>query len=781
MKKFLMLFFSAMAMPLIVFAAQTPNSRGGAGDVSARKDSAVTIRKNASSDYVSRAAVSDRGAVSLPRGNALNRAATNATVSRSASSAATAGQRGVVASGAARAALPVNSARSAATMVSGATVGRSAVTQSRAGAARAAAVFNDISKMGGGYAACRETYNTCMDQFCANKSDVFRRCICSERFKDFNDLEDKLDRAKNMLQNFADTYLEAVELSSAEAGAMYSATAGEKAVKKSDSTAAGKMLTQIENLLSGKSEPTQKKTTLDFSSLNFGTAMDDIWGGSDSDNWMLGGGNNTANMEGQALFNSVNRQCAELAKSSCESENVIQMVRSAYSILISNDCSSYEKKINSTKEQVAQKVREANSVLRAARLQEYRDHNSASINECVAKVRADVMDEYACGPEWKRCLDFTGRYINPTTGEPVFTPVLFELASQIELSSTIGENRSATGTSNFLQELDKFKNRATASLDSCRDDADTVWSIFKDQALIEIAQAQDRKIEEVKESCVETMKICYDKQSGALKSFDDTTAQAAGAMSARAAKAMCADKVSACASLYGNGSENCAFDASNGKLADATSCGPAVSALLNFVNAVDNVKIQEGCEVALKNYATEICTPAVSGQKFPFQCRLMKLGAKTDGKGASTVTNTLYAALNIRADTYCNETRGTFEANTEVLIDKIANEVRDVLRNMLADECDKVSGLWQDDIPTGSPAPEAEKMFIGNVFGGNADQSENWGFCEKNSVLAQCNIMEGTYNSANQTCNFDEEWYNARCTGHLSGVMENGVCYVVEE
>ena len=32
-----------------------------------------------------------------------------------------------------------------------------------------------------GYNACRDAYFTCMDQFCANANDTYRRCICSSR------------------------------------------------------------------------------------------------------------------------------------------------------------------------------------------------------------------------------------------------------------------------------------------------------------------------------------------------------------------------------------------------------------------------------------------------------------------------------------------------------------------------------------------------------------------------------------------------------------------------
>ena len=52
----------------------------------------------------------------------------------------------------------------------------------RSGVARATAVFSDVGKIGSGYAECRESYATCMDQMCAVANDSYRRGFCSDRF-----------------------------------------------------------------------------------------------------------------------------------------------------------------------------------------------------------------------------------------------------------------------------------------------------------------------------------------------------------------------------------------------------------------------------------------------------------------------------------------------------------------------------------------------------------------------------------------------------------------------
>ena len=323
--------------------------------------------------------------------------------------------------------------------------------------------------------------------------------------------------------------------------------------------------------------------------------MGDIWSGNGDfgDNSESLFGNSKAvdltDLEGISLYNASNKQCVQVMKDSCENSAMLNMATSAYNIMITQDCNMYEKNLNKKREQVLSTVRQAEKILREARLEEYRAHNSRDVNECISKVQTAMFAETACGANYKRCLDYSGAYINPSTGAAVYSPRLFELTNIITLagagnSDVLGQNME------FDKFLDSKKMYAESALDSCRTIADNVWTEFKRMALIEIAQAQDAKIEEVKMSCVQTMSECYDKQTSALKSFDDTTAKTTGAISAYAAKAMCEDKVMACASLYGD-NQNCKFDGNgrlveeNGKVSSAR-CG--LTELLAFVDAVDN-------------------------------------------------------------------------------------------------------------------------------------------------------------------------------------------------
>lgn len=815
-------------------AAQAPNPRA-----SGASSSNVVATSSSASGTAARA--TRRVVRGNPAGASLNKSGrTGSTVSRSATSrptvtvsrsavmqpvrtnATTTARSGTirqtVATGATGAARSGSVSRAASSNVVRATHNpasnaRAATTNTVVGASRAqpraTAVFTDISAIGGGYAECRTAYATCMDQFCANANDTYRRCICSARYDEFRDTENAIDQALTLLAQFQDNNLNAVGLSAAEVNAMYSATEGENAIKN-DTSAAGQMLAEINDLLSGRSsssgvENANATVSAGVLSIDFTSDMDDIWGDSGSSIFDTDTGVDLAALTGQELYAEAARQCLEVVADSCENDAVLTMARSAYGIMVTQDCNLYERNINAQKENLEQTVRTAEKYLREARLEEYQSHNSADVNECITNVRNAILTDVACGPNYEKCMDPTGAYINATTGDPIYSPRLFQLANTITLpgvtDSGFEDNilSSNSGYDNFLESKKMF---AETALDSCRDIADTVWNEFKRQAIIEIAQAQDEKIEEVKMSCVSTMAECYDTQMGALRDFDTTTAQYSGALSAAAARSMCQDQVIACASLYGN-TNNCKFDG-NGRLEvgnDSSSltgeaandrCG--LTALLNFVDAVDITRINEGCETAVQNYVTELCTPSnTSDRGYPWGC----VGLSDDD---------ITENLRNFADRNCALNGSALTNDIDELVADLTSEIKEALRGTMAEECEELGGYWifKDDDTYGNLGQYATPFteFYTSMFGvrlSNFDQARSgnsantgaayglsYGQCAENTIQVRCldyNNLYGanvaTYNESRNECVLNEEWYAQQCESALDGYYENGTCYAL--
>jgi hypothetical protein len=770
-----------------VGAAQVPNPRsaapvnvapqrvGGNAVVRGSGDNTQTVVNSARSSMRTSGTVSRSAVNNDVRGITTARSATNArgaTVSRSGTAN--------VARGATVSRAATNKARA------GVNVSNSGLA--RAGArARATAVFTDISKIGGGCAACREAYATCMDQFCANANDTYRRCYCSEKFTQFRDTELALDEAKTLLMQFEDNNLNAIDKTAAEVDAMYSATVGEAAIKK-DTSGAQKTLDAIGDLLSGKKKASPENntsTSLGIMSFDFSSSVDDIWGGGGSSIFDSDTGVDLTSLEGKALFDASNKQCLQLIADQCDNAATLNMATSAYGIMITQDCNAYEKKVDAQREAVIQTVRQAEKILRDARLEEYRAHNSADVNECISKVKSAILADTACGANYKRCLDYSGAYVNQTTGEAIYSPRLFELENIISLGGADADTDLLGQNAKFNQFLDEKKMFATSALDTCRDLSDVVWAEFKRSALIEIAQAQDELIEATKMSCVSTMKECYDTQSSALKEFDDTTAQAAGALSAYAAKSMCQEKVTACAALYGN-NKQCTFDGNGHLTSDPSSCG--LVALLSFVDTVDDVRVAEGCATAIDNYVQELCTPTTGDKGFPWNCR--KINMYSDKTGDDIVSDTTsvqglitgFAVQNCSDPTAGEKTYAALPLQTRTQVEKAISDIEEQLDYQLMDACESLDGYWLEEYSSNDKLLD---VFYASAFGGQKDTAAtSVGVCVENSTRTQClnyNTADGetmaSYDLAKDECIFTDAWYERQCWT-IGGYYDNGMCYV---
>lgn len=697
-----------------------------------------------------------------------------------------------------RSAVPTMRARSASTKTgttnarAGKNTASGVVGAARSATARATAVYSDVSKIGGGYAECRESYATCMDQMCANANDTYRRCFCSDRFTKFRDIENSLDQAMIMLQQFQDNNLNAVDKTAAEVEAMYSATVGELAIKN-DTSAAAKALDAINELLSGKSSSSYSSSgSLGILDLDFTTDFDNIWGG-DTSSIFSSSGTDISALEGTALFNAAQNQCVRLTQNNCSNDAQFSMSKSSYSILITQDCNTYEKNLNKKRETVAQAVRTAEKYLREARLEEYRSHNSADVNECIAKVREAILADTACGENYKRCLDPTGAYINGATGEPIYSPRLFKLDETITLSGDVSGDVLQQNPS-YDKYLENYRKYVTRELDTCRDIADYVWTEFKRNAIIEIAQSQSAKIEEVKSSCVDTMAECYDTQTNALKNFDKNTATTAAALGRYTARDMCREKVATCAALYGG--ENCQFD-SRGKLTNAGSCG--LTSLLSYVETVDSLSVVEKCETALQEYVTKLCTPDNTTYSYPYNCRSMTFS----GYGANDLQETLenFAVQNCRDPLKTSEITNYTELGNQmpqirVQIDSLIAGVRDALSLSLAEVCNDLGGIWTSTYEGDDYLPE----FYNTAFGGynpnnssdaNKPDGSEYGRCYRSNARIACQEYErigkereeekfAKWDEAAQMCILYDAWYKYKCAELGTGYYMDGMCYIIK-
>lgn len=526
--------------------------------------------------------------------NTISRTATtartnarNATTARSAKSTTSA--RSTVANKIARATTPTTARTT---------------TQNTARAAmrpaRATITMNTVhsNTFGTGYNTCRDAYFTCMDQFCSTANDAYRRCICSSKLSEIQSREHALSKASDQLSDFHNLNMAVIDKTAAEVTAMTSATAGEFTQSISnDKSAAASQLAGISEVLS----KTKNKSLSTQGTLDIAGNINEIWSTTD-----LAGGTNIANLTGEALYNAVHAQCSQMVIDKCPDQSTQTMVVSAYGMYIENDCSMLINELDKKLTNANTTIRESEREMNLARLENYNAHNSTSINNCIAQVRADITADTACGTDYVHCLDITGRYLNIETGEPIYSPNFYQLESQVSLAGDILTNET---NRLLVAELNKKRNYASRGLDTCRDIADAVWDEFMRQAITEIYQGQQERIRTVKNECLDVVNTCYDTQSQSLKDFSNVKEQLLLGSRLELSEEMCREKLDACSNLYGGGSHG-------------------MAELLTAMYNITSQTIAKSCQTTLQDYARDLCAVPSNDSlhAYPFACRVYAPG-----------------------------------------------------------------------------------------------------------------------------------------------------------
>lgn len=446
---------------------------------------------------------------------------------------------------------------------------------------------------GTGYNDCRDAYFTCMDQFCGTLDDKYRRCACSSKIEEVKKRERALGNTANQLQDFRDLQLTVVDKSAAEVQAMVKGTAGENQQSfMKDSSAAASELSGISAILS----KTKKQSLSTQGTLDIAGNIDTIW----STTGLMAGAN-ISNLTGEALYNAVHAQCAQMVIDKCPTPAIQTMVTSAYGMYIENDCNILLSTLDADKDNANATIRIAGKELQSVRLDNYNNHNSSDIHKCIAQVRQDITADTACGTDYIHCLDITGLYLNITTGEPIYSPEFYQLGYQISLSGDILTNETNRLLVAALSDKRIFAERG---LDTCRDISDIVWDEFMRQAITEIYQGQQERIRTVKNECLEVVNKCYDEKNQSLKDFSNTDEKLLLGARLELSEQLCQEKLDACSNLYGGGTDG-------------------LTELLATMRNITNQQIGQQCVEALTSYATDLCAVPSNDtlHASPYGCR----------------------------------------------------------------------------------------------------------------------------------------------------------------
>ena len=594
---------------------------------------------------------------------------------------------------------------------------------SRAGT-EAATTMSD-TRTGAEYEKCKNTYFSCMDQFCTLKNDDYRRCSCSDRVFDMIDQRATLEDANEQLTVFTES-LEAVGMTAAQATAMKQASEGENALT-SDKSASKALLQAIMNSISGKDTNVGGKYS-DLNSINISFDTANAFGMSDA-------GQAIAAYNGVALYSAVYPQCRQAVKSDCTDAS-LQRAVTAYLMAVEQDCNTVQTAIDTTKKQLKSAVREGSAMLDLARVENRQNHNSSNLTACINEIESAILSEQVCGANYHKCLD-NGEYIDVSTGKPIAGVVdfanlgkLLKFADGVDAAKQKLSKLSANRT--FIQNFEsRVKKFAADALDKCTEQADIAWADYLDKALLDIYYAQQSKVNEIKQACFDFVSSCYinaDKSiSAAMKTLTAGNDVVINPDKIALTDQLCADYIESCDGMFGGDGTNgivAQYVASQKQTDMLTSCRAVAKQCFdkyggsNYENfyypysglfqsgrapdwfALQEYTITETIENQKRVYSYE---PHDSGKKYISTCanQLSEIAACQDEKMIEQVFGGLNKYLIKKADGSEYITYGTHEINTSDLPDVrhtrptgVATEVYNRILSVLSNQCMNIQGRF---------------------------------------------------------------------------------------
>lgn len=393
------------------------------------------------------------------------------------------------------------------------------------------------------FGKCREVFHSCMDEFCANKDSQLRRCACSSRANEFEYAKRQLAQAEDKLLDFSERLI-TVNMDKEDVTAMNQATEGELAFAADDKSESKKLLDQIAKKLNTSFNDSNFDNSLNAInlSLNTDSAFDNV------DSLM---GSATTTKSGTDLYVSALPVCREMAMEVC-SPDELEIAESGYQMSIEQDCNTVAKSYQSQTEQTRNKVFESGALLDMSRLDIHQQRNSDDILTCKKKMLDALSDASVCGNDLGKCLDTSGRYIDPTTGAAFLTQDLSDLGKLITRPSGEQTWTSAPGNDKFVAFLETKKTFLEPAMEKCQDIADNVWDSFIDDALAQIKLAQEKKLEEVRQSCTTLTTECLSAANETIQEFDARALSIFGIEADKTVNAMCENVKTACTALFEN-------------------------------------------------------------------------------------------------------------------------------------------------------------------------------------------------------------------------------------
>ena len=355
------------------------------------------------------------------------------------------------------------------------------VTKARAGTKQN--VINSGTKVAGATQntvvdeECWNKFSGCMDSFCMLDNATGGRCICSDKNAEYDSILAEIQELDNQSYQMATVGVERIEMGD-DADAIMAKT---KAITNSIEKDANKEKSKRKSL-----DLTAWNNT--DNGLDFEEEVEDVFS-------LASDGVSVTNKKGDALYRASAKLCvAQIPE--CSSQN--KMMELMYQQRIRSDCTAYENSLRQQRTQSAQKLASAQSAMREAALEQYRNANKYDLGQCTIEFKKCMQTTGGCGD------DFTGCVTQQTTRETL-------QGGKMKMKKIKGASTTIEIAAWTYDALESKKPLCMTVTQQCVNVKDQVWDTFLREVAPQVKSAELMAESDLRMSCISTISDCFQK------------------------------------------------------------------------------------------------------------------------------------------------------------------------------------------------------------------------------------------------------------------------------
>lgn len=309
------------------------------------------------------------------------------------------------------------------------------------------------------------------------------RCLCSDKNAEYDSILAEIQSLDEQSYQMATVGVEQIEMGES-ANAVIAKT--QEITKKLEQNAAN-----------------AKRNALD---LTLWDTSDDIFDSDAMDIFALSSDETSVtNKTGDALYRAAAKLCNTQIPECASQSKMMEMM---YQQRIRSDCTAYENSLRQQRTQSAQKLATAQSAMREAALEQYRNANKYDLGQCTVQFKQCMQTTGGCGDDFTGCVGLIQEATTKSMNSKANSQFNFDKIKQKKIKSN---STSITIAQSTYDILESKKPLCMTVTQQCVNVADQVWDTFLREVAPQVKSAELISESNLRTSCISNIANCFQK------------------------------------------------------------------------------------------------------------------------------------------------------------------------------------------------------------------------------------------------------------------------------